>query len=289
MANYRQIHTQIWRDNWFLDLEPDEKLLFIYLFSNDNSNLAGLYELHERIVALETGLDIKRINEIVSKLEGDGKIFYRDGVVWIVNMQKYHSNAGEKVRRSIGIIIDGIPDCEVKQKYCIYNGIEAENTLSEKKDTLSEKKDTLSEKKDTLSKIKNTLSYSKSNSKSNSNTKSIEQAEEKVFSAAGSENSEMGKIATLYEAEIGLITSSIRDELALAVEEYPPDWIVEALHESARQNKRSWKYTEAILKRWKVDGFKTNNKAGNNGHKTSQPSGADVNLWRELAREQGVG
>jgi DnaD/phage-associated family protein len=282
MANYRQIHTQIWRDNWFLDLEPDEKLLFIYLFSNDNSNLAGLYELHERIVALETGLDIKRINEIVSKLEGDGKIFYRDGVVWIVNMQKYHSNAGEKVRRSIGIIIDGIPDCEVKQKYCIYNGIEAENTLSEKKDTLSEKKDT-------LSKIKNTLSYSKSNSKSNSNTKSIEQAEEKVFSAAGSENSEMGKIATLYEAEIGLITSSIRDELALAVEEYPPDWIVEALHESARQNKRSWKYTEAILKRWKVDGFKTNNKAGNNGHKTSQPSGADVNLWRELAREQGVG
>jgi DnaD/phage-associated family protein len=282
MANYRQIHTQIWRDNWFLDLEPDEKLLFIYLFSNDNSNLAGLYELHERIVALETGLDIKRINEIVSKLEGDGKIFYRDGVVWIVNMQKYHSNAGEKVRRSIGIIIDGIPDCEVKQKYCIYNGIEAENTLSEKKDTLSEKKDT-------LSKIKNTLSYSKSKSKSNSNTKSIEQAEEKVFSAAGSENSEMGKIATLYEAEIGLITSSIRDELALAVEEYPPDWIVEALHESARQNKRSWKYTEAILKRWKVDGFKTNNKPNGNGHKTSQPSGADVNAFRALAREQGVG
>ena len=163
MANYRQIHTQIWRDNWFLDLEPDEKLLFIYLFSNDNSNLAGLYELHERIVALETGLDLKRINEIVSKLESDGKIFYRDGVVWIVNMQKYHSNAGEKVRRSIEIIIDGIPDCEVKQKYCIYNGIEAENTLSEKKDTLS--------------KIKDTLSYSKSNSKNNIKSKTEEESE----------------------------------------------------------------------------------------------------------------
>ena len=45
MANYRQIHTQIWRDNWFLDLEADEKLLLIYLFSNDNSNQAGIYEL----------------------------------------------------------------------------------------------------------------------------------------------------------------------------------------------------------------------------------------------------
>jgi len=54
MANYRQIHTQIWRDNWFLELRPDEKLLFIYLFSNDNSNLAGIYEIHESIIALET-------------------------------------------------------------------------------------------------------------------------------------------------------------------------------------------------------------------------------------------
>ena len=50
MANYRQIHTQIWRDNWFLDLEPDEKLLFIYLFSNDSTNLAGLYEIHQRVI-----------------------------------------------------------------------------------------------------------------------------------------------------------------------------------------------------------------------------------------------
>lgn len=159
MANYRQIHTQIWRDNWFLDLEPDEKLLFIYLFSNDNSNLAGIYELHERIVQLETGLDRKRINEIITKLEGDGKVFYRDGVVWIVNMQKYHSNAGEKVRRNIELIIEGIPDCEVKEKYCIYNGIELENTLSE---------------------IKDTLSYSKSKSKLNSKSKTEKEEKEEA-------------------------------------------------------------------------------------------------------------
>jgi hypothetical protein len=159
MANYRQIHTQIWRDNWFLDLEPDEKLLFIYLFSNDNSNLAGIYELHERIIQLETGLDRKRINEIVSKLEGDGKVFYRDGVVWIVNMQKYHSNAGEKVRRNIELIIEGIPDCEVKEKYCIYNGIVLENTLSE---------------------IKDTLSYSKSKSKLNSKSKTEKEEKEEA-------------------------------------------------------------------------------------------------------------
>lgn len=163
MANYRQIHTQIWRDNWFLELRPDEKLLFIYLFSNDNSNLAGIYEIHESIIALETGLRPARIREILVKLEASNKVHYGDGIVWIVNMRKYHANAGEKVRRSIEIIIDGIPGCEVKQKYCIYNGIEAENTLSEKKDTLSE--------------IKDTLSHNKSKSKSNSKSETEEESE----------------------------------------------------------------------------------------------------------------
>lgn len=156
MANYRQIHTQIWRDNWFLDLEPDEKLLFIYLFSNDSTNLAGLYEIHQRVIELETGLDKKRIEEILNRFEREGKVYYQDGIVWMVNMKKYHSNAGEKVRRSIEIIVEGIPDCEVKQKYCIYNGIAIENTLSEKKDTLS---------------------YSKSKSKLKSKSKTEEEEE----------------------------------------------------------------------------------------------------------------
>lgn len=263
MANYRQIHTQIWRDNWFLDLEPDEKLLFIYLFSNDNSNLAGLYELHERIVALETGLDIKRINEIVSKLEGDGKIFYRDGVVWIVNMQKYHSNAGEKVRRSIEIIIDGIPDCEVKQKYCIYNGIEAENTLSEKKDTLS--------------KIKNTLSYSKSNSKSNSKSKTEPEAEVNTATAV---IDEYAQVAKAYEDVIGSLTSFTADQLKLAISEYEPAWIHDALKEAATANVRKWNYVEAILKRWKVEG--RNSKRG----KPVQTPEAQQDKFRKLYAQQ---
>lgn len=182
MANYRQIHTQIWRDNWFLDLEADEKLLFIYLFSNDNSNLAGLYELHERIVQLETGLDRKRINEIITKFERDGKAFYRDGVVWIVNMSKYHANAGEKIRRNIEIIIDGIPDCEIKQKYCIANEIEPKNTLSENKNTLSHSK-----------------SNSKSNSKSKTEEKYKEETTEKIETPVGGTSTYSDKVTLICE------------------------------------------------------------------------------------------
>ena len=178
MANYRQIHTQIWRDNWFLDLEPDEKLMFIYLFSNDSTNLAGLYEIHERVIQLETGLDKARIEEILKRFERDGKVYYQDGIVWMVNMKKYHSSAGEKVRRSIEIIVEGIPDCEVKQKYCIYNGITTENTLSEKKDTLS---------------------YSKSKSKLKSKSKTEEEEEEETPEGGTVTSSQSQKILSITD------------------------------------------------------------------------------------------
>lgn len=178
MANYRQIHTQIWRDNWFLDLEPDEKLMFIYLFSNDSTNLAGLYEIHERVIQLETGLDKARIEEILKRFEREGKVHYQDGIVWMVNMKKYHSNAGEKVRRSIEIIIEGIPDCEVKQKYCIYNGITTENTLSEKKDTLS---------------------YSKSKSKLKSKSKTEKEEEEETPDGGTVTSSQSQKILSITD------------------------------------------------------------------------------------------
>lgn len=158
MANYRQIHTKIWRDNWFLELDADEKLLFIYLFSNDNTNLAGIYELNERIIQLETGLDKTRIREILNKFESENKVHFQGGIVWIVNMQKYHTSTGEKVRRGVEITLEGIPDCELKQKYCIANGINLENTLSE---------------------IPNTLSYNKSKSKRERENKNKSKTESK--------------------------------------------------------------------------------------------------------------
>lgn len=240
MANYRQIHTQIWRDNWFLDLEPDEKLLFIYLFSNDNSNLAGLYELHERIIQLETGLDRKRINEIISKLEGDGKVYYRDGVVWIVNMQKYHSNAGEKVRRNIELIIEGIPDCEVKEKYCIYNGIETENTLSEKKDTLS--------------KIKNTLSYSKSKSNSKSKSKTEEEEEAQPETPEGGTvpySDPLASICEYYKLKTGKLETKEATKLQeLTVAYRSPDIRNAIDHMTAHTERPNPGYLQKVLDGW---------------------------------------
>ena len=121
MANFRQIHVSIWKDGWFSDLEPDEKLLFVYLFSNESTSLSGIYRITKKFIAFETGIDKKRIDTILSKFEKDGKVFYERDIVWIVNMRKFHATKSIKVQTRITSDIGMIPDTEIKNKYIAYN------------------------------------------------------------------------------------------------------------------------------------------------------------------------
>jgi DnaD/phage-associated family protein len=65
---------------------------------------------------------------------------------------------------------------------------------------------------------------------------------------------ERPNIFKIYEENIGPLTPLLADALKDAELNYPPEWIVEALAEAVLNNKRSWKYVEAILRRWKDEG-----------------------------------
>jgi DnaD/phage-associated family protein len=62
-------------------------------------------------------------------------------------------------------------------------------------------------------------------------------------------------IYQLYESNIGIIVPMIKDTLDKAVREYPYLWIEHAVALAVKNNARSWRYVDAILRRWKVDGF----------------------------------
>jgi len=65
---------------------------------------------------------------------------------------------------------------------------------------------------------------------------------------------ERPNIFKLYEENIGPLTPLLADSLKDAEQTYPPEWVAEALEVAVKNNKRNWKYVEAILKRWKVEG-----------------------------------
>ena len=61
-------------------------------------------------------------------------------------------------------------------------------------------------------------------------------------------------IFELYEKEIGKLTETIKNLVNDALENFPEDWVRDAIKEAVRQNKRKWSYIEAILKNWKNEG-----------------------------------
>lgn len=71
----------------------------------------------------------------------------------------------------------------------------------------------------------------------------------------------------LYEENIGPLTPMIADALKDAEEMYHAEWIAEAIELAVKNNKRNWKYCEAILKRWKDEGRhgKTNQRDARQG------------------------
>lgn len=73
-------------------------------------------------------------------------------------------------------------------------------------------------------------------------------------------------IFSLYEANIGLLTPLIAEDLKEAERLYPADWIQEAFQEAVALNKRSWRYIARILERWSTEG-KDHGKPGRRSEK----------------------
>ena len=122
MADYRQIHTKIWKDGWFLDLCTEDKLLFIYLFSNERASLAGLYDLPIKVIEFETGIPLEQVKTSLGRFEKAGKVRCIDGWVWIPNLIRYNARNIEspKIQIHLKSLIAEIPDCKLKQAWIEY-------------------------------------------------------------------------------------------------------------------------------------------------------------------------
>ena len=74
------------------------------------------------------------------------------------------------------------------------------------------------------------------------------------LSRVGSATRERSNVFKRYEENIGPLTPLIADMLKDAEDVYTAEWISDAIGLAVENNKRNWKYIEAILKRWKEEG-----------------------------------
>ncbi len=66
---------------------------------------------------------------------------------------------------------------------------------------------------------------------------------------------EKPNIFKLYEENIGVITPMMAEILKDDEATYPEWWIEKAIKIAVAQNVRTWKYVQAVLKRWQKEGF----------------------------------
>lgn len=98
MNKMRSVNTHFWNDNYVIDLDPIEKLLFLYLLTNPNTNMLGIYELHIRKIAFDTGIDKDMVLKIFERFQEAEKASYLDGYVCLFNFTKHQSyNSNMKI------------------------------------------------------------------------------------------------------------------------------------------------------------------------------------------------
>lgn len=64
----------------------------------------------------------------------------------------------------------------------------------------------------------------------------------------------LAEVVALYEANIGLVTPMLAEELTETASTYPLSWVAEAIREAVTHNARRWSYAKAILERWAREG-----------------------------------
>jgi hypothetical protein len=98
---YRRFDTGTWQDPWFEDLSLEGRMLFIYLWTNDVCNQAGMYQISKRRIEFEVGFDIDApMAELNPKVEW----MQNENIVWIKNFLKWQSQNASFIQAALKTI-----------------------------------------------------------------------------------------------------------------------------------------------------------------------------------------
>lgn len=108
MSKLRSVSTAFWSDPFIEDLTPSEKLLFLYLITNDKTNMLGIYEVSIKKISFDTGLNKDVIEKALKEFERLSKVKYIKNHIVLVNFMK-HQNYNTNMKKSAIDIYNDLP------------------------------------------------------------------------------------------------------------------------------------------------------------------------------------
>ena len=114
MSVQRYISSSFWSDDWVDSLSIPEKLLYMYLLTNEHTNVAGVYKITIKRIKDDTGISKEEVIAILEKFSRDRKAFYINEYIVIPKWLK-HQKLGQrgKLRMGANAILRGLPQ-EIK-------------------------------------------------------------------------------------------------------------------------------------------------------------------------------
>ena len=113
MSKLRSVSTQFWSDPWIEDLSASEKLLYLYLITNEKTNMLGVYELSIKKISFETGISKDTIEKAITNFEKAGKVKYINSHIILLNFTK-HQNYNTNMKKSAIDVFNNLHK-EIKQ------------------------------------------------------------------------------------------------------------------------------------------------------------------------------
>lgn len=113
MSKLRSVSTSFWSDPFIEELTPEEKLLYLYLITNEKTNMLGIYEVSYRKISFETGISIENLKKAFERFETLNKIKYQHNHVFLLNFLK-HQNFNTNMKKSAIDCYNNLPK-ELKQ------------------------------------------------------------------------------------------------------------------------------------------------------------------------------
>ena len=110
MSRNEDITTAIWTDPDFFALPPDAKLLYLWSWSNEHNGMAGLYQIPEAVMSIETCLPIDRLRQAMAALAEARFAFYEDSVLWVRSRVKRLRSKSPKMASAVAKDLRGIDD-----------------------------------------------------------------------------------------------------------------------------------------------------------------------------------
>lgn len=115
MANFRTLSPALWSDPFIEGLSAQEKLLYIYLFSNEHVNNVGYMQATLRKISFETAVPQDAVASFLEKTDRLGKTARDGDAILCLNFVRYQTTRSPQVTKNLRKVFHTVGSAKLRQ------------------------------------------------------------------------------------------------------------------------------------------------------------------------------